>query len=104
MEKIKYKIYLQERHFTVTVICFEFNEEKDEDIIAENKKILNDLKNNYDITINNISFDINKDKGLKNHKFVTVINKYLSLAYLKKERKNKIPFDKNNLLRRSNYL
>ena len=104
MEKVKYKINLEERHFTVTILCFEFNEEKNKDIISENKKVVNDIENNYDIKINFINFDINKDKGLKNQKFVFIINKYLSLAYLKKERKNKIPFDKNSLLRKSTFL
>ena len=104
MEKVKYKINLEQRHFTVTIVSFEFSEEKNEDIISENKDILKKVENNFDVIINYIYFDIDKDKGLKNQKFVSVINKYLSLAYLKKERKNKIPFDKNNLIRKSTFL
>ena len=45
--------------------------------------------NDFDIKPNYITMNINNDEKLKNEKFEFVINKFLSLAYLKKERKRK---------------
>ena len=104
IEKTKYKINEDQRHFTVILICFHFideNEnEENENVIMENKKIIEDIEKNYDIKANYISFNLKNDKNLKNKSFVNVINKYWSLAYLKKDRKNKIRMNKCNTVRK----
>ena len=108
IEKTKYKINEDQRHFTVILICFHFideNEnEENENVIMENKKIIEDIEKNYDIKANYISFNLKNDKNLKNKSFVNVINKYWSLAYLKKDRKNKIRMNKCNKIRKSTFL
>ena len=108
IEKIKYKINEDQRHFTVILICFDFinNDENDgkNDVILENKKIIENIEKNYDIKPNYIKFDLKNDKNLRNKSFVTVINKYWSLVYLKKERKNKIRMNKCNKIRKSTFL
>ena len=57
---------------------------------------INKIYNDFEIKPNYINFHIkdDEDKIYKNDKFELVINKFLSIAYLKKERKRK-PEDNN---------
>ena len=117
IEKLKYKINKDKRHFNAILLCFEIIVDKDykdmnidkeqnnniniinninnKDII-DSKTIINNIINEFDIKPNYITFTMNKkDEYLKNEKFGLVINKFLSLAYLKKERKRKNTPNKN---------
>ena len=120
IDKLKYKINKDKRHFNTILLCFQIiidkdykdinsNKEQNESInnindnnadnekdIADSKNIINKIKNDFDIRPNYITFNLNK-KGnyIKNEKFESVINKFLSLAYLKKERKRRITPNKN---------
>ena len=128
IEKLKYKINKDKRHFNAILFCFEIIEvedlksvefDKEESIkknninninnlnlnnnnnINESKEIIDKIIKDFELKPNYITFYTNK-KGdcLKNKKFGLVINKFLSLAYLKKERKrkNKIsPKNKSNV-------
>ena len=105
IDKIKYKINKDKRHFNVILLCFEIivnNNLKavdNNDIKKENnnkinndksKDIINNIINEFEIKPNYITFHLNeKNDCLKNEKFELVINKFLSIAYLKKERKIK---------------
>jgi hypothetical protein len=55
-----------------------------------NQKVLYKIINDFELKPNYITFYLN-EKGdcSKNEKFELVINKFLSLAYLKKERKRR---------------
>ena len=65
--------------------------------INESKSIIDIIINDFELKPNYITFYLN-EKGdcSKNEKFELVINKFLSLAYLKKERKRKYE-TKNNV-------
>jgi hypothetical protein len=114
IDKLKYKLNKDKRHFNVILLCFELiiienpkdidnnnlqNNHINSDSINESKKIINDITNEFEIKPNYITFYLNdKDDCLKNDKFELVINKFLSLAYLKKERKKKCSSkNKNNI-------
>ena len=111
IEKLKYKINKDKRHFNVILLCFEIiiiedlksinidnkdnininNNDINNNDINESKSIINKIINDFELKPNYITFYLNKkDDCLKNDKFELVINKFLSLAYLKKERKRKI--------------
>ena len=110
IDKLKYKINKDKRHFNAILFCFEIIEVEDlksVDIDKEennNKNNINNINNNitqskeiidkiikdFEMKPNYITFYRNtKDECLKNKKFGLVINKFLSLSYLKKERKIK---------------
>ncbi len=104
IEKLKYKISKDKRHFNVILLCFEIITTKDSHFlnlikktivnnnneINESKNIIDKIINDFELKPNYITFNINeKDDCEKNGKFELVINKFLSLAYLKKERKRK---------------
>ena len=111
IEKLKYKISKDKRHFNVILLCFEIITNKDSHFlnlikktivnnnneINESKNIIDKIINDFELKPNYITFNIN-EKGdcEKNGKFELVINKFLSLAYLKKERKRK-KSPKNNV-------
>ena len=112
IDKLKYKIDKDKRHFNVILLCFELisvdNNDKNfnidinnkqninNDNINQSKEIINKIVKEFDIKPNYINFYINnKENCLKNEKFELVINKFLSLAYLKKERKRKKSIKKN---------
>lgn len=111
IEKLKYKISKDKRHFNVILLCFEIITTKDSHFlnlikktivnnnneINESKNIIDKIINDFELKPNYITFNINeKDDCEKNGKFELVINKFLSLAYLKKERKRK-KSPKNNV-------
>ena len=106
VDKIKYKINKDKRHFSAILLCFEIiivknlkdidnnnnmqNNHIINDNINESKNIINNIINEFEMKPNYITFYLNdKNDCLKNDKFELVINKFLSLAYLKKERKIK---------------
>ena len=106
IDKIKYKINKDKRHFSAILLCFEIiivknlkdidnnnnlqNNHINNDNINESKNIINNIINEFEMKPNYITFYLNdKNACLKNDKFELVINKFLSLAYLKKERKRK---------------
>ena len=79
------------------LICFYLIKENNKEIKnKENLKeinndvydIINKIYDDFEIKPNYINIDINNNKQ-KNENFKFIINKYLSLAYLKKERKRK---------------
>ena len=107
IEKLKYKINKDKRHFNAILLCFEIisvenshfidiiknsieNIDNKSKEINESKNIIDKIINDFDLKPNYIKFYLD-DKGdsSKNEKFELVINKFLSLAYLKKERKRK---------------
>ena len=109
VEKLKYKLTKDKMHFNAILLCFEiitvedFKETTKENNIINNKEIkeskeiINEITNKFELKPNYITFYMNdKDKCLKNEKFELVINKFLSLAYLKKERKNRNSFKNNS--------
>lgn len=114
IEKLKYKINKDKRHFNVILLCFEIvsnnnshfidiiknsieNIDNNKNGINESKSIIDKIINDFELKPNYITFYLNeKDDCSKNEKFELVINKYLSLAYLKKERKRKYEA-KNNV-------
>ena len=105
IEKLKYKLNKDKRHFNAILLCFEIfiakdlknvdinKEEKNiinNNNINESKDIINKIEKEFELKPNYITFySDNKDNYLKNDKFELVINKFLSLAYLKKERKRR---------------
>ena len=106
IDKIKYKINKDKRHFNTILLCLEIiivknlkdidnninlqNNHINNDNINESKNIINNIINEFEMKPNYITFYLNdKNDCLKNDKFELVINKFLSLAYLKKERKRK---------------
>ena len=112
--KLKYKINKDKRHFNAILLCFEIiivdnlnnidtNNLQNNDInninntnINESKNVINSIFKNFEIKPNYITFYLDsKDDCLKNEKFELVINKFLSLAYLKKERKRKVSSNNN---------
>ena len=109
VEKLKYKLTKDKMHFNAILLCFEiitvedFKETTKENNIINNKEIkeskeiINEITNKFELKPNYITFYLNdKDKCLKNEKFELAINKFLSLAYLKKERKNRNSFKNNS--------
>ena len=106
--KLKYKISKDKRYFNTILLCFYIknnsnsNEanltDKDNIIINNNvNSIVKNIYKDFDIKPNYITFDLNNgeyQKNYKNEKFELVINKFLSLAYLKKERKRKPKYSK----------
>ena len=97
IDKLKYKINKDKRHFSAILICFHIIKENDKEIKnTEDLKeinhdaydIINKIYEDFEIKPNYININLNND-NLKNDKFKFIINKYLSLAYLKKERKRK---------------
>ena len=114
IEKLKYKINKDKRHFNVILLCFEIvsnknshfidiikntieNIDNNKNGINESKSIIDKIINDFELKPNYITFYLNeKDDCSKNEKFELVINKFLSLAYLKKERKRKYE-TKNNV-------
>ena len=113
IEKLKYKINKDKRHFNVILLCFEIiivedlksiniinnkdNININSNDINESKTIINNIINDFELKPNYITFYLNKkDDCLKNDKFELVINKFLSLAYLKKDRKRRNT-SKNNV-------
>ena len=104
IEKLKYKLNKDKMHFNAILFCFEIitvedfkkiiSEKENNSInnkkIDESKEIINKIVNEFELKPNYITFYLNdKDDFLKNEKFELVINKFLSLAYLKKERKRR---------------
>ena len=100
IDKLKYKINKDKRHFNTVLLCFNIIEEdnkkdvkNDDDnqieINSETYIIIDKIFNEFDIKPNYITININNNEVIKNDKFELVINKFLSLAYLKKERKRK---------------
>ena len=89
LEKVKYNLNLNQKHFSVICICFNITSiKKGEKDIKEAKTMINKIENEFNIKtyyINYTRSDTNKNEKLEN-----IINKYLSLAYLKKERNIKI--------------
>ena len=114
IEKLKYKINKDKRHFNTILLCFEIicididkKDLKEEDInkletknndnINKSKEIINNIIKDFELKPSYINFYLNnKEDYLKNEKFELAINKFLSLAYLKKERKRKIYKKKNS--------
>ena len=112
IDKLKYKIDKDKRHFNVILLCFEIvkintdkkdfkpddnsSQIKNNDNTKECEDIINKIKNQFEIKPNYITFYLNnKEDCLKSDKFELVINKFLSLSYLKKERKIKKSKKKN---------
>ena len=98
IDKLKYKINKDKRHFNTILLCFNIIEEdnkeqtNDDDQIEINNEtysIIDKIYNEFDIRPNYLTFNISSEENIKNKKFELVINKFLSLAYLKKERKRK---------------
>ena len=110
IEKLKYKINKDKRHFNTILLCFEIvskknshfidiiknsienidNMDNNKNGINESKSIIDKIINDFELKPNYITFYLNeKDDCSKNEKFELVINKFLSLAYLKKERKRR---------------
>jgi hypothetical protein len=114
IDKLKYKINKDKRHFNTILLCFEIisididkkdlkeedinkSETKNNDNINKSKEIINTIIKDFELKPNYINFYLNnKEDYLKNEKFELAINKFLSLAYLKKERKRKIYKKKNS--------
>ena len=114
IDKLKYKINKDKRHFNTILLCFEIicididkKDLKEEDInkletknndnINKSKEIINNIIKDFELKPSYINFYLNnKEEYLKNEKFELAINKFLSLAYLKKERKRKIYKKKNS--------
>lgn len=114
IEKLKYKINKDKRHFSTILLCFEIiyididkedlkeeeinkSETKTNDNINKSKEIINNIIKDFELKPNYINFYMNnKDDFIKNEKFELAINKFLSLSYLKKERKRKINKKKNS--------
>ena len=114
IDKLKYKINKDKRHFNTILLCFEIicididkKDLKEEDInkletknndnINKSKEIINNIIKDLELKHSYINFYLNnKEDYLKNEKFELAINKFLSLAYLKKERKRKIYKKKNS--------
>ena len=95
IDKLKYKINKDRRHFSTILICFHIIKEDKKEIqnILDLKEInhdiydiLNKIYEDFEISPNYINIDLNNHK-FKNEKFKFIINKFLSLSYLKKERK-----------------
>ena len=113
IEKLKYKINKDKRHFNTILLCFKIvsnknshfidiiknsidNMDNNKNGINESKSIIDKIINDFDLKPNYITFYLKeKDDCSKNEKFELVINKFLSLAYLKKERKRKYESKKN---------
>lgn len=107
IEKLKYKINKDKRHFNAILFCFEIIILEDlksininskanniniinNNDIYESKNVINKIVNDFELRPNYITFYLDKKEDcLKNDKFELVINKFLSLAYLKKERKKR---------------
>ena len=114
IEKLKYKMNKDKRHFSTILLCFEIisididkKDLKEEDInksenitndnINKSKEIINNIIKDFELKPYYINFyKNNKEDYLKNEKFELAINKFLSLSYLKKERKRKINKKKNS--------
>ena len=114
IDKLKYKINKDKRHFNTILLCFEIicididkkdlkeedinkSETKSNDNINKSKEIINNIIKDFELKPSYINFYLNnKEDYLKNEKFELAINKFLSLAYLKKERKRKIYKKKNS--------
>ena len=105
IDKLKYKINKDKRHFNTILLCFNITKDENKEIknTDDIKQInedtynyINKIYNDFEIKPNYINFHIkdDEDKIYKNDKFELVINKFLSIAYLKKERKRK-PEDNN---------
>ena len=95
IDKLKYKINKDRRHFSTILMCFHIIKEDKKEIqnILDLKEInhdiydiLNKIYEDFEISPNYINIDLNNHK-FKNEKFKFIINKFLSLSYLKKERK-----------------
>ena len=101
IDRLKYKINKDKRHFNTILFCFSIvqkniiKDSKEDihnngqiEINNETYTIIDKIYNEFDIKPNYITVNMNNN-GIKNEKFELVINKFLSLAYLKKERKRK---------------
>jgi len=89
-EKVKYNIYLNQKYFSIICICFNLTEIiKNEENVKKTKEIINKIKIDFNIKTYFINYSLNISYNNDN-KLENIINKYLSLAYLKKERKDKI--------------
>ena len=89
-EKVKYNINLNQKYFSIICICFNLTEIiKNEENIKKTKEIIKNIKNDFNIKTYFINYSLNVSYNNDN-KLENIINKYLSLAYLKKERKDKI--------------
>ena len=98
IDKLKYKINKDKRHFNIILLCFYITKDDNkeikftDDLIEINKgtyDIINKIYNEFEIKPNYLTFNLNNNENFKNDKFEFVINKFMSLAYLKKERKRK---------------
>ena len=98
IDKLKYKINKDKRHFNTILLCFHITKDNNkeikftDDLIEINKEaydIISKIYNEFEIRPNYLTFNLNNNTNLKNDKFEFVINKFMSLAYLKKERKRK---------------
>ena len=98
IDKLKYKINKDKRHFNTILLCFNITKEDNKDDInnddqieinSDTYTIIDKIYNEFDIKPNYITININNIGKIKNDKFELVINKFLSVAYLKKERKRK---------------
>ena len=88
LEKIKYKLNLNRKHFSVICIYFDFIDiNSNKENVSYNKNIISKIENEFNIKTFLISYSLNNIDENDN-KLENIINKYLSLAYLKKERKN----------------
>ena len=84
IEKMKYKIF--DNKYSLLILSIT----KTNDLLNENARknfdetniIISKIENEFEYKVNNVEFD-NKDI------FFDIVNRFLSLAYLKKERKNK---------------
>lgn len=95
LEKIKYKLNLNRKHFSVICIYFDFMEiNSNKENVSHNKNIISKIENEFNIKTFLISYSLNNIDENDN-KLENIINKYLSLAYLKKERKRKDPHKSN---------
>ena len=86
LEKIKYVLNINKNNYSVICICFDIIEiDKTDKNVIKTKNIINKIKEDYNIKTVFIDFSLNNPSH--DDKLENVINKFLSLAYLKKERK-----------------
>ena len=86
LEKIKYVLNINKNNYSVICICFDIIEiDKTNKNVIKTKNIINKIKEDYNIKTIFIDFSLNNPSH--EDKLENIINKFLSLAYLKKERK-----------------